>query len=365
MAPPARTASLRPTGRIDASLGRTLYDQLNRLARRRDIARVEVDLSQVPAIDSAGVVVLSIAQRTLETAGKAFERTGVRPEHQAAFELLPPAPPVDQDERDDRPGVAERTGDATLRAVGAAREVAALLGATLLDAGRCLVRRASMPRGAVVEQAVAIGVDAVPIVGLLSWLLGLILAFQASAQLRQFGAQLYVADVVGIAMVREFGPLLTAILLAGRSGSAIAAELGTMSVNEELDALRTMGIRVSRFLVLPRMVAITVIAPALALMAIAFGVVGGALLAEHSGLSASVFWHRVTEVVLMEDFAVGMSKAMLFAWIVGLSGVVAGLRTRGAAHNVGRSATRAVVVSIFLIIVADSIITTLTTRTAL
>jgi phospholipid/cholesterol/gamma-HCH transport system permease protein len=205
-----------------------------------------------------------------------------------------------------------------------------------------------------------IGVDALPIAALLSCLLGLILAFQTLYQLRRFGAELYMADIVGTAMVREFGPLLTAIILAGRSGSAIAAELGTMVVREEIAALETMGIRRSGYLVLPRLIAISLMAPALTLISMALGIAGALALSNMGALPKPVFWHRVTEVVWLSDFAIGLTKSMLFAWLVGFSGVFAGLRTRGAADSVGQSTTRAVVASIFLVIVMDSIVTSLT-----
>jgi phospholipid/cholesterol/gamma-HCH transport system permease protein len=224
------------------------------------------------------------------------------------------------------------------------------------------LRRRFPPHGATSMQAIRIGVDALPIVGLIAFLLGLIMAFQAAFQLRQFGANIFVANLVGISMVRELGPIMSAIVVAGRSGSAIAAELGTMTVGEEIDALRTMGINEIRFLVIPRVYAITFTQPAVTLFSMAIGIVGGFLIAVlYLDLSAAAYMQQTISSLTLNDLVTGLSKSVVFAWIIALVGCHCGLRITGGAEGVGRATTTSVVASIFMIIVADSVFTTLAT----
>jgi phospholipid/cholesterol/gamma-HCH transport system permease protein len=188
------------------------------------------------------------------------------------------------------------------------------------------------------------------------------MAFQAAFQLRQFGANIFVANLVGVSMVRELGPLMTAIVVAGRSGSAISAELGTMVVGEEIDALRTMGINEIRFLVIPRVYAITFTQPAVTLFSMAIGVFGGFLIAIlYLDLSAAAYLQQTASSLTLNDLITGLSKSVVFAWIIVLVGCHCGLRITGGAEGVGRATTASVVASIFLIIVADSVFTTLAT----
>jgi phospholipid/cholesterol/gamma-HCH transport system permease protein len=210
----------------------------------------------------------------------------------------------------------------------------------------------------IVEQSVHLGVRAVFIVGLLTFLTGLILAFQSAYQLERFGAAIYMAEIVSLGVVREFAPLMTAIILAGRNSSAIAAELGTMAVRDEIDALRTTGIDPISFLVLPRLWAITLVQPALTVLAMCFGLAGGLLVAWMLGLPTLAVFHRMRETLTPHDFMLGLFKSFLFAWIVGCTGCYMGLTTNGGASSVGRNTTRAVVVAIFLIVVVDSLVTT-------
>jgi len=200
------------------------------------------------------------------------------------------------------------------------------------------------------------GFDALPIVGLLSFLLGVVVAYQGAAQLRQYGANIFVADLVGVSMLREFAPLITAIIVAGRSGSAYAAQIGTMAVTEEIDALRTLGIAPLELLVLPKVIALAIALPLLTVFADALGVFGGMLMARSQlGVSSTEFLDRFVKAVSMTTYMVGLAKAPVFAVIIAVVGCFQGLRTRGGADSVGRQTTRAVVQSIFLVIVADAL----------
>ncbi len=200
------------------------------------------------------------------------------------------------------------------------------------------------------------GFDALPIVGTLSFLLGIVVAYQGADQLRQYGANIFVADLVGLSMLREFAPLITAIIIAGRSGSAYAAQIGTMSVTQEIDAMRTIGIAPLEMLVLPKILALVVALPLLTVFADLMGVFGGMLMAKAQlGVGFAEFLERFTKAVSVTSYLVGIGKAPLFAVIIVLVGCFQGFQTRGGADNVGQQTTRAVVQSIFLVIVADAL----------
>jgi phospholipid/cholesterol/gamma-HCH transport system permease protein len=195
-----------------------------------------------------------------------------------------------------------------------------------------------------------------PIISLISLLLGLIIAFMSSVQLRQFGANIYVADLVAIGMVRELGPIITAILVAGRSGSAFAAEIGTMKVNEEVDALTVMGMEPMYFLALPKVIASIIVVPLLTIYADLLGIIGG-LIVGVTLLDLSIYsWIRETKYMLtVFDFTSSFIKTLFFALAVSAIGCQRGFQVRGGAAAVGAATTSAVVAAIFLIIVIDSI----------
>ena len=199
------------------------------------------------------------------------------------------------------------------------------------------------------------GVNAIPIVALISFLVGLIMAFQGAIAMRQFGAEIFIADLIAITMVRELGPLLTAVLLAGRSGSAFAAELGTMRVTEEIDALTTMGLDPVRFLVITRVFAALVMAPLLAVLADVIGVVGGSVVSLSLGYPLVTYVNRATASVNAVDFAGGLFKALIFGILIAAIGCLRGLQTGAGPSAVGESATRAVVSGIILIVIMDGV----------
>jgi phospholipid/cholesterol/gamma-HCH transport system permease protein len=181
------------------------------------------------------------------------------------------------------------------------------------------------------------------------------MGLQAAAQLRQFGANIFVADLVGVSMVRELGPLIAAIVVAGRSGSAVAAEIGTMVITEEIDALKTMGLQPLRFIVLPKALAITFTQPLLTALTNAVAIFGGFVVAvSYLDVSPNAFLLRLQEAVLLKDILTGIFKSMLFAQLIVVVGAYCGLNTRGGADEVGRTTTMSVVAGIFAVIVADA-----------
>ncbi|WP_068712168.1 MlaE family ABC transporter permease [Cephaloticoccus capnophilus] len=247
-------------------------------------------------------------------------------------------------------------GRETLDALRKGREFFAFVGECAISLGG-LVRRPRRFRWAdCLEQMQHCGAMALPIVSLVSILVGMTLGYTAALILRQYGGDIYVADLVGISMLREMGALMTAIVLAGRSGAAFAAQLGNMKASEEIDALRTLGLSPIDFLVMPRLLALFVMMPLLALYANCLGILGGMLVASAVlDISPSAYWVEMLTIVDLSDLASGLIKAATFGVIVGLAGCLRGLQAERSAVGVGMAATSAVVTAILFIIIADAL----------
>jgi phospholipid/cholesterol/gamma-HCH transport system permease protein len=249
------------------------------------------------------------------------------------------------------------------RALGARDDLGAALRLLVAVAAR-LGAAPFSPKGlrwpATTHQMVRIGVESLPIVFLIAGSVGMIVGLQAATQLRRVGATIYVADLVGISLTRELGPLMTAIILAGRSGSAIAAELGTMKVSEEVDALTAMGLDPVEYLALPRILAMGIMLPCLTVLADVIGILGGAVVAWASlGIPLQSYLQQTLHALLLKDIFSGLVKSWVFAGIIAGVGCYQGFRVEGGAEGVGRRTTASVVASIFLIIAADLMFTLL------
>ncbi len=256
----------------------------------------------------------------------------------------------------------DRLGGKWLERYANAGTAIAFIGEAILGFGRLFIGRANFRRSDLVLYIEQCGAQALPIVALISVLIGMILAFVGSVQLKIFGAQIFVANLVSIAMVREMGAMMTAIIMAGRTGAAFAAQLGTMQVNEEIDALRTLGISPMEFLVLPRMLALIIMMPLLCIYANVIGIFGGYLVGvEMLGLSASQYIQQTIKWLNATNIALGLGKSIIFGVIIAVCGCLAGLQSGRSAAAVGGAATAAVVTSIVWIIVADGIIAVITT----
>lgn len=357
-----RSAVVRLRGDLAVPTVRQAFETLRGVVRRHDITRVVLDFSKAGRIDSAGIAIVALLGKQLAMQGRSLELADLAAQHRAALELLPREMPESAATPVEPPGTLERVGDTFLRAGDGVWAFGALVADTVRASVAVLARRKQLPAGALAHHIAAMGVDGVLIVGLLSFLLGMTMAFQGAVQLSRVGASVFVADMIGVSVVRELAPLMTAVILTGRTGAAIAAELGTMRVRSEIDALTTMGVDPVRFLIVPRIAAITFVGPALTLMAMFIGIGGGMLVAAAVlGLPVDVFWHRITERVTALDFAHGLGKSCVFAWIVGFTGSHLGMRAGGDAGSVGAATTRTVVVSIFAVIVVDAVFATITT----
>jgi phospholipid/cholesterol/gamma-HCH transport system permease protein len=254
-------------------------------------------------------------------------------------------------------------GRAVLAGLADAKGLVRFVGETLL-AGLALLRGKARFRPVdlllCIQEA---GPDALPIVSLISLLVGMILAFVGAVQLAQFGAQIFIADLVGLGMAREMGALMTAIIMSGRTGAAYAAKLGSMSVNSEIDALKTMGISPMEFLVLPRVLALVAMMPLLTLYANLMGIVGGAVVTVSVfDVSLVQYYNQTLRAVHVSDFAVGLGKGVVFAVLIATAGCMRGMQCGRSASAVGEAATAAVVNSIVYIVVADALITLICNR---
>jgi phospholipid/cholesterol/gamma-HCH transport system permease protein len=217
--------------------------------------------------------------------------------------------------------------------------------------------------GETIRQVHATGAAAIPIVTVICFLMGVVLAYQSARQLEQFGANIFMVDLVANAILRELGVLLAAIMVAGRSGSAFAAALGTMKLNEEVDALRVMGLNPNQVLIIPRILGLVIALPFLTVFANAAGLLGGAFIgATVLGIDAFAFTERLAVAIDLNDVLVGLSKAPVFAFLIAVTGTLRGMQVQGSAEELGRLTTIAVVQSIFLIIVADAIFTVVYAR---
>jgi phospholipid/cholesterol/gamma-HCH transport system permease protein len=254
--------------------------------------------------------------------------------------------------------ITENIGAATLDGLAYVGGLARLGFSAAQAVVRDVVERRTLAYGRAIHQAMAVGIGSLPILSLITFFIGTILALQAAYELRKFGALQYVADAVAISVSRELGPLITAILVIGRSGSSFAAELGTMKVNEEIDALETMALDPVRFLVAPKMLAMLLMMPCLTIWADFMGFVGGSVFGvAAAGFTLATYMRATLDALAMRDIITGLIKSVMFGLVITTVGCQEGLRTGLGAEEVGRSTTAAVVKSIFLVIMVDLVFT--------
>jgi phospholipid/cholesterol/gamma-HCH transport system permease protein len=348
-------------GRLSARTVVDCWNSLERELRPAPVKILNVDVSAVDFCGGAGFALLRYLNMGKMTPGATVSVVGLAAEFQTIFEgftrqdydAFHPQP------LKQRHPLIEEAGHATRQLIGDVREQVDFLGGIAANLPASLVNRKRMRWPEVRHIFELAGANAVPIVSLVSLLLGFIIAFESAQRLAEFGAQIYVANTITIVMVREMGPLMTAILLAGRSASAFAAEIGTMKVNEELNALETLGLDPVQFLVVPRIVAGVLVAPLLTCYSILMGIMGGVLVMLGLGFSLMLIVHQMSLSVHLNDVVVGIAKSVAFGVIVSGVGCWRGLQTQEGPSAVGLSTTRAVVTSLLLIIVADACFSTI------
>jgi len=349
--------TLSPVGRIETESLHTFLKEATSLVTQMDPRKLVVDLSKVGYLDSAGALGLIHLEEMMKSRSISFQLIHVTGEARRILDL------VDREALAVTPLASEATPENIFEEIGQVSlkicsDFVALM-TFLADLLGGLLYSFLHPRSVRWEDLFfymrRTGVEGLPIVGLLSFLLGLIIAFMSSLQLKQFGANIYVASLVGVAMVTELGPIMTAIIVAGRSGSAFAAEIGTMKVNEEVDALITMGFDPIRFLAIPKVLAAVLVVPLLTLYSDFFGIAGG-LAVGVLGLDLTVnsYLQATMKVITVAAILKSLIKSVFFAALIAGIGCQRGFQVRGGAEEVGSATTSAVVAGIFLIVVTDS-----------
>ncbi|MCC6611722.1 MAG: MlaE family lipid ABC transporter permease subunit [Burkholderiales bacterium] len=315
-----------------------------------------IDGSAITAMDTSGAWLLYRMLRALERRGRSVRLHGLRAEFDTLLKLIAsraadaqPAPPPS-------PSALARLGEHAWRSLIRLGGMLSFLGETSLALVRSLAQPHRIRWKPILHNLQTGGFEALPITGLLSFLLGIVIAYQGAEQLRRFGANIYVADLVGLSMVRELSPLITAIIVAGRSGSAYTAQIGTMKVTEEIDALRTIGIPPLELLVLPKVLAMVVALPLLTVYTDVMGILGGMVMARAQlDISYGTFLDRLEDAITLRSYLIGVGKAPVFAVIIASVGCYQGFQATGSADSVGRQTTKSVVQAIFLVIVADAL----------
>ncbi|MCX7016844.1 MAG: MlaE family lipid ABC transporter permease subunit [Candidatus Sumerlaeota bacterium] len=354
---------LAPEGRLDAESASEFLAAVERELRRGEKEQLRVDVGGLEYIDSAGAAVLIEGYHRAKERGRGYTLRNLTDDVRRIFALtegaamLNPPPPAERK----GPNVVVWIGQLVVGACFSGLEYMRLAGQTL-----SIIARAPFGLRRAIRWNLTwlymerTGWDAIPIVATIALLTGTVLALQSAVYLQQYSAAIYVADLVGISMTREMGPLLTAVIVAGRSGSAFAAEIGTMKVNEEIDALRTMGLSPIGYLVVPKFVALTLMMPCLVILANSVGILGGFLIGITSMDQAPNVYLQETILALhVKDVVTGLIKSVVFAMLIAATGCYRGFEVEGGADGVGRKTTSAVVTAIFLVIVADAVFTAL------
>jgi phospholipid/cholesterol/gamma-HCH transport system permease protein len=318
-----------------------------------------VDGSMVAALDSAGGRVVQKLLQKLRQGGAEPQLRGWKPVFAKLIELGATAAAHPASPKAHRSAL-ESIGRGVVEGAAQLYAGASFTGEVILALSRGLSHPASLRLRPILYNIQSAGTAALPIVGLLAFMLGIVVAYQGADQLQRYGANIFIVDLVGLSMAREFAPLITAIIVAGRSGSAYAAQIGAMKTSEEIDAMRTLGIAPIEMLVLPKFIALIVALPLLTVFADVLGVAGGMLMASTKlDVSFADFIDRLGGAVSVSSYLVGIGKAPVFAAIIALTGCFQGFRAEGGADSVGRQTTRSVVQSIFLVIVADALFSVL------
>ncbi len=344
------------TGRLDAESTGRLWSEAIRKINDVEPEILIVEASGVEYCDGAGVALLLRLKHAQEESGGQIQIKGLRTQFEQLMTLFDPGR-IQKSEQKSASFTSffENVGEVTLRLFQDFKSQVSFIGELSVKLLHALIHPRHLRWRDTLLIAEKSGANAVGITALLGFLIGLILAFQSAVAMRKFGAEIFVADLVTISLFRELGPLLTAFILASRSGSAFAAELGTMKINEEIDALTTMGLDPVRFLVVPRVIAAVCVTPLLTMFNNFFGLIGCGLVMISIGFAPAAVLNQIREAAYLSDLFGGLVKTLVFGTLIAGIGCVRGLQTGTGASAVGDSATRAVVSGIVAIVIADGV----------
>jgi len=346
-------------GRLSLMESGPLWAELDKYALSANQGEtLNFEMSGVEHMDGSAMAMLAHLRARLQQRGVNAEFVGASPLIQEIISLYRGDVRVGRRKRKKARGSLDQIGQATLAIVAELQLVLAFLGYLVIESWRVLRAPSTGNWRDLSPMLERTGADAVPIVTLINFLVGMVMAFQSSVLLKEYGANIFLADLIGISMTRELGPLLTAIVVCGRSGAAFAAELGSMKVNEEIDALRTMGFGPMRYLVLPRVLSLMIVMPLLTLVADLVGILGGLVVGILSlDLTPTSFFTQLQKAVSLADVFSGATKSVVFGLAIALVSCQQGLATSGGAEGVGRRTTAAVVTTLFTLVVLDAIFT--------
>lgn len=325
---------------------------------------VKIDGHGIETMDSAGAWLLCTWQKKLEDAGIKIRLLRFSKEAETLLGLVQarlkeetalPALPI--------PPALAKIGRSALASLGEFNDYLVFVGKLSVEALRIIPKPSSWRIGAIVSTIYRTGYQALPIIALLSLMIGVVITYQMGLQLKNYGANIFIVDLLGLSILREFGPLITAIMVAGRTGSAFTAQLGMMKLNQEIDALDTLGVTPGEILLLPRIIGLFISLPLITMWADMFGVFGGMIM---SSTQLSITWydflHRFPQVIPLRALLIGLGKAPIFALVIASIGCYQGVKVEGSADSVGVNTTRSVVLAIFFIIVADAIFSVIFSR---
>lgn len=346
-------------GKMDVDTAATLHSTLTEVIKSKSPVSLSIDLGGVTSFDDYGALVLLELKHLMPPEKGVFKLVNASGQPQSILSQVD----FESHEKCAQPQKPKRTvnilvrlGESSIDHAFSFRLMISFIGSVVLAFSGVFIRPKSLRVNDTIDHIERTGVDALPIVAMISFLLGLIIAFMSSLQLQQFGANIYVASLVALAMVSELGPIMTAIVVAGRTGSAFAAEIGTMKISEEIDALFSMGFDPTLFLVVPRMIAAIIVVPILTLFSNVFAISGGLVIGVLLlNLSPGAYITQSIDALSLFEVVWGLIKSVVFAVLVSWIACLRGFQTRGGAAGVGNAATSAVVSSIFLIILFDSI----------
>ncbi len=349
---PARTGEVPEIVRMPEIVDRSWVER-NMPLREKIRTGIVFDFTATRHIDSAGLGFIRTLHRACEKSEKKLTLTNISSVHLDALGRWPEKAASPEKKRC---SFLETIGNSALTVFNQIFQALSVLVEMLYWGTFGVLKKQDFKRGALGEQMYLLGFKAVGIVVLLSFLIGVVLALQTAMQLRTYGAGIFLAPLIGILMVREMGPLLTAIILAGRTGSATTAEIATMGVSEEIDALKTMGINPVQFVVVPKFWAITITMPLLSAIATGAGIMGGFVIAAgYLDLAPSLFFGELGKYLHLRDVSAGFIKSVVFSWLIIWIGSFYGFRVHGGAEAVGKETTESVVTGIFVIIIADAV----------